>query len=129
MHVLDMYRVLNWLTPRAWRDYMDLVLFWNIRYFKKPANLSLMFQGSQQYEQMEDGGWRMVTRSQSQHSIRRTQENDSLGIRASSFVPRMVRKFNTLDLELKSLPDIRGTDQERFDVLKQKLKNVALESP
>ena len=65
----------------------------------------------------------MVTRSQSQHSIRRTQENDSLSIRASSFVPRMVRKFNTLDLELKSLPDIRGTDQERFDVLKQKLKN------
>ena len=73
MHVLDMYWVLNWLTPRAWRDYMDLVLFWNIRYFKKPANLSLMFQGSQQYEQMEDGGWRMVTRSQSQHSIQRTQ--------------------------------------------------------
>ena len=123
MHVLDLYRVLNWLTPRAWRDYMDLVLFWNIKYYKRPANLSKMFQGSQQYTQMEDGRWRMVTRSQTQHSIRRTQENDSLGIRAGSFVPRMVKIFNDLDIELKSLPDIRGTDEERFLVLKQKLRN------
>ena len=35
----------------------------------------------------------------------------------------MVKKFNDLDLEYKSLPDIRGTDDERFLVLKQKLRN------
>ena len=62
-------------------------------------------------------------RSQTQHSIQRTQENDSLGVRAGSFVPRMVKTFNDLDIELKSLPDIRGTDEERFLTLKQKLRN------
>ena len=65
----------------------------------------------------------MVTRSQSQHSIRRTQDNDSLGIRAGTFVPRMVKVFNDLDLELKSLPDIRGTEEERFQLLKIKLRH------
>ena len=35
----------------------------------------------------------------------------------------MVRTFNNLDLELKSLPDIRGTEEEKFAVLKQKLRN------
>ena len=121
MRVLDMYRVLNWLTPNACRAYMDLNLFWNIRQYKKPANLSELFQSqtSSWYSDEE----RMITRSMSQQSIRRTQENDSLGIRSSSFVPRMVKTFNALDREFKSLPDIKGTDDERFLVLKQKLRN------
>ena len=126
MHVLDMYRVLNWLPPGACRAYMDLNLFWNIRHYKTPANLSQMFQSSCNSYYTEDelsSQWTRQTRSMSQQSIRRTQENDSLGIRHTSFVPRMVRTFNALDREFKSLPDIKGTDDERFLVLKQKLRN------
>ena len=105
---------------------MDLNLFWNIRHYKTPANLSQMFQSScnSYYTEEElSSQWTRQTRSMSQQSIRRTQENDSLGIRHTSFVPRMVRTFNALDREFKSLPDIKGTDDERFLVLKQKLRN------
>ena len=52
-------------------------------------------------------GWR-VTRSITQNSINRSQDNDSrLALRAASFIPRMVKTFNELDQEFKSLPDLR----------------------
>ena len=122
MHVLDLYRCLNWLTPAAWRSYMDLVLFYNIKVFDQPANLSSMFMSGEQQFYLEEAR-RMRTRSVSQNSIRRTQENDSLGMRAGSFVPRMVKVYNELDPEYKGLPDVSGTLQERFDYLKIKLRS------
>lgn len=66
----------------------------------------------------------MQTRSVSQGNIRRTQETDGLGIRAGSFVPRMVKIFNDLDPEYKSLPMTAhdATDKERFQMLKEKLR-------
>ena len=43
MHVLDLYRVLDWLPPRTCRDFQDLSLFWSIKHYKTPRNLSEMF--------------------------------------------------------------------------------------
>ena len=126
MHVLDMYRILNWLPASACRDYHCLNLFWSIKLWGKPRNLSIMFESEteQRYEQV-DGEWhRMQTRSISQHSIRRTQENDSRGIRAGTFVPRMIKVFNDLDLEYKTLPDIEGTTLERYLLQKKKLRDL-----
>ena len=101
---------------------MDLVLFYNIKYFHQPANLSVMFMSGEEQFHLEEAR-RMRTRSVSQNSIRRTQENDSRGMRAGSFVPRMVRVYNELDPEYKGLPDVSGTLQERFDYLKVKLRS------
>ena len=60
-----------------------------------------------------------------QGNIRRTQDTDGRGIRAGTFVPRMVQIFNDLDPEYKSLPmSARGaTDVERFQMLKEKLRD------
>ena len=121
MHVLDMYRVLNWLPPDEWRDYMDLCLLWNIKHYETPANLAIMFQ-SGEVAMNKANSARMRTRSVSQNQIQRSQENDSLGIRAGTFVPRMVRTFNGLSAEYKGMPDIDGTDEERFALLKLKLR-------
>ena len=76
-------------------------------------NLSLMFESHQErldrletvtWLQSERGGYeRVVTRSITQQNIQRSQENASRNSqRAESFVPRMVKKFNTLDREIKS---------------------------
>ena len=131
MHVLDMYRVLEWFTVKATKMYHDLNLFWSIKKWGKPANLSEMFRSEQEGFEQEER--RMRTRSVSQNSIRRTQENDSRGLRAGSFVPRMVRTFNALDstlpgqlLTLKSLPEIDASDEERFDLLKVYLRKYCL---
>ena len=121
MHVLDMYRVLNWLPPNACRDYMDLNLLWNIKHYDTPQNLAIMFQ-SGEVAMNKANTARMRTRSVSQNQIIRTQENDSLGIRAGTFVPRMVKTFNGLSAEYKGMPDIQGTDEERFALLKIKLR-------
>ena len=121
MHVLDTYRVLGWMPANAMRDFHDLNLFWSIKHYKKPKNLSEKFKSEQESQTME----RMVTRSVSQNAIRRTQENDSrLPIRAESFVPRMVRKFNDMGPEWSTLPQIpNASDDERFQVMKCKLRN------
>ena len=67
----------------------------------------------------------MQTRSVSQGNIMRTQETDGLGARAGSFVPRMVKIFNDLDPEYKSLPMTANDapDKERFQMLKEKLRD------
>ena len=127
MHVLDMYRVLNWMPPSSCRYYHDINLFWNIKFWKIPKNLSEMFVGGEdQFYQNSQGGWcRMQTRSVSQGNIMRTQETDGLGARAGSFVPRMVKIFNDLDPEYKSLPMTANDapDKERFQMLKEKLRD------
>ena len=76
---------------------------------------------------------RMRTRSVSQNSIRRTQDNDSRGMRAGSYVPSMIKIFNDLDktiigqlLTLKQLPQIDASDEERFEVLKVHIKNYCM---
>ena len=74
----------------------------------------------------------MVTRSITQQNIQRSQENASRNSqRAESFVPRMVKKFNSLDQEYKQLPAVvmhgrQDTDEERFDALKLKLKQMCM---
>ena len=123
MHVLDMYRVLNWLPPSACRNYHELNLFWNIKMWEKPANLSRMFASGEQAFYHEEA--RMRTRSVSQNQIPRSQENDSRGMRAISFVPRMVKVYNEMDQEYKSLPATAQdfSDKERFQMLKESLRN------
>ena len=69
------------------------------------------------------------TRSISQNFIRRTQDNDSRGMRAGSFVPRMIRVFNNMVPDYKHLPSIPGSngpgsDKERFQILKVSLRNI-----
>ena len=81
------------------------------------------------YEEVDGEYHRMETRSITQNSIRRTQDNDSRGMRAGSFVPRMIRVFNNLDPEYKHLPSIPGpngpgSDKERFLILKTSLRNM-----
>ena len=124
MHVLDLYRVLNWLPANACRDYHCLNLFWSIKMWQKPRNLSKMFESETEtrFKEVDGESHRMETRSISQNSIRRTQDNDSRGMRVGSFVPRMIKVFNNLDIEYKHLPSIPGpngpgTDQERFLIL------------
>ena len=121
MHVLDTYRVLNWLPANAMRDFHDLNLFWSIKHYGTPKNLSNKFKSEQESLVMD----RMVTRSVSQNAIRRTQENDSRNtLRSESFVPRMVRKFNEMGVEWSTLPQLpNSTDKERFYVMKCKLRN------
>ena len=123
MHVLDMYRVLNWLPPFACKNYHELNLFWSIKMWEIPANLSKMFESGERAFHLNEA--RMRTRSVSQNSIPRTQENDSRGQRSVSFVPRMVKKFNELDPEYKSLPMTANdaSDLERFAMLKEKLRD------
>ena len=145
MHVKDVYRVLSWHTMKSLRNYHELLLFWSIKHWKKPRNLSVMFeshrerlltsQSSQRRDNTETwvpsvrGGYeRVVTRSITQQNIERTQENDSRdNLRSQSFVPRMVRKFNTLPQELKQLPEVDNygrpdNEQGRFDKLKIMLR-------
>ena len=128
MHVRDLYRVLDWLPANECRDFADLNLFWSIKHYEIPLNLSNMFKSHNQ-ENMNEG--RRVTRSITQNSINRTQENDSrLSIRAESFVPRMVKTFNELDQEFKSLPDLRDkygnplSTEDKFKSLKCSLRNM-----
>lgn len=129
MHVLDMYRVLDWLPANACRDYHCLNLVWSIKLFGKPKNLSLMFESEIESDWRDAEMRRMQTRSISQGSIRRTQENDSRGMRAGSFVPRMIRIFNDLDPEYKHLPEISGynspgTTFERYLLQKRKIRDM-----
>ena len=127
MHVKDLYRVLDWLPASACRDYHDLSLFWSMKHFQTPRNMSLMFASHS--DTIGDENQRRVTRSVTQNSINRTQDNDSrLSLRASSFVPRMVRTFNGLDQDYKRLPDLRDrrgnprSAAEKFVALKVSLR-------
>ena len=129
MHVRDLYRVLDWLPANECRDFADLNLFWSIKHYETPLNLSNMFKSHNQELNVNDG--RRVTRSITQNSINRTQENDSrLSVRAESFVPRMVKTFNELDQEFKSLPDLRDkygnpvSTEEKFKDLKCSLRRM-----
>ena len=128
MHVLDLYRVLDWLPARTGRDFQDLSLFWSIKHYKTPKNLSDMFQAHS--ETLPEDTSRRITRSITQNSINRSQENDSkLAIQATSFVPSMVKVFNNLDQEHKQLPDLRNragypkSSEEKFKDLKHSLRN------
>ena len=52
-------------------------------------------------------------------------------MRAGSFIPRMVKKFNSLDMEYKQLPAMmvhgrHGTEVERFEALKYRLREMCL---
>ena len=129
MHVKDLYRVLNWLPARSCRDFQDLSLFWSIKQYQTPRNLSLMFLGHN--ETLPADSQRRVTRSITQGSINRTQENDSVNsVRSSSYVPHMVKVFNDLDPEFKSLPDLRNkagyplSTEEKFADLKISLRQM-----
>ena len=126
--MLDLYRVLDWLPASECRDFADLNLFWSIKHYEIPQNLSMMFKSHQEAE-MREG--RRVTRSITQNSINRSQENDSrLTLRAASFIPRMVKTFNELDQEFKSLPDLRDKygnplpTEEKFLSLKHSLRRM-----
>ena len=128
MHVKDLYRVLDWLPASACRDYHDLSLFWSMKNFRTPRNMSLMFASHS--DTIGEENQRRVTRSVTQNSIYWTQDNDSrMTLRSSSFVPRMVRTFNDLDLEYKRLPDLRDrwgnprSAAEKFLSLKISLRN------
>ena len=74
----------------------------------------------------------MVTRSITQQNIERAQENASRNsLRAGSFILRMVKKFNSLDLEYKQLPAVmihgrHGTEVEKFEALKYRLRAMCL---
>ena len=129
MHVKDLYRVLDWLPANALRDFHDLSLFWSIKHYKTPKNFSQMFASHN--EVLEEDAARRITRSVTQNGINRTQENDSRNtVRASSFVPRMVRTFNALDDEYKRLPDLRNkwghprSLEDKFLSLKRDLKRM-----
>ena len=128
MHVRDLYRVLDWLPASESRDFADLSLFWSIKHYETPHNLSMMLRSHQEAEITEG---RRVTRSITQNSINRSQDNDSrLALRAASFVPRMVKTFNELDQEFKSLPDLRNkhgyplSAEEKFLSLKHSLRRM-----
>ena len=128
MHVRDLYRVLDWLPANESRDFADLNLFWSIKHYEIPLNLSTMFKSHQEHDIDQS---RRVTRSITQNSINRTQENDSrLSLRSSSFVPRMVKTFNELDQEFKSLPDLRDKrgnplpTEKKFKSLKYDLRRM-----
>ena len=129
MHMKDLYRVLDWLPADALRDFHDLSLFWSIKHYKTPKNFSQMFASHN--EVLEEDAARRITRSVTQNGINRTQENDSRNtVRASSFVPRMVRTFNALDDEYKRLPDLRNkwghprSLEDKFLSLKRDLKRM-----
>ena len=129
MHVLDLYRVLDWLPASACRDFQDISLFWSIKHNRIPSNLSLMFASHTDTISLNEA--RPVTRSVTQNSINRTQENDSRSqLRSVSFVPRMVRIFNSLDQEFKQLPDSRDkygypkSAEQKYQDLKYSLRNM-----
>ena len=48
IHVKNLYRVLQWHTCKSLRNYHELLLFWSIKHWKKPRNLSLMFESHQE---------------------------------------------------------------------------------
>ena len=87
IHVRDLYRILDWHTCKSLRNYHELLLFWSIKHWKKPRNLSLMLESHQErlnrletvsYIRSERGGYeRVVTRSITQQNIQRLQENAS----------------------------------------------------
>ena len=131
VHVLDLYRVLDWLPAKSCRDYHDLNLFWSIKHHQIPLNLGLMLRSHQEEGVAEN---RRMTRSVTQHSINRSQENDSVNaIRTQSFIPRMVKTFNELEPAYKSLPDLRDkwgnplSDQLKFADLRVSLRRYAQE--
>ena len=150
MHVKDCYRVLSWHTLKSLKSYHELLLFWSIKAWKKPRNLSIMFESHQErlarldptqrpgeqetWVPSDRGGYeRVVTRSITQQSINRTQENESRNdLRHESFVPRMVRRFNTLAPEYRQLPteNINGrparSEEEQFAKLKLMLRELCL---
>ena len=78
MHVKDLYRVLNWLPATACRDYHDLSLFWSMKHYQTPRNLSLMFASHSNTISEETQS--RITRSVTQNSINRTQDNDHFHI-------------------------------------------------
>ena len=134
MHVLDMYKVLDWLPLDALAVYHDLSLFWSMKHYRTPANLGQKLESAGErferenvrYVESERGGMeRVVTRSLTQQSINRSQENDSRNaLRAGSFIPRMVRKFNDLPQEERMLPDLGSqTEEERWAEHKLNLRN------
>ena len=101
----------------------------DIKHYKIPKNLSDVFLSHN--ETLSDDESRPVTRLITQNSINRSQENDSkLAIRATSFVPSMVKVFNSLDKEYKQLPDLRNkagyprSNEEKFQSLKYHLRNL-----
>ena len=117
MHVRDLSRVLDWLPANESRDFATLNLFWSINHYEI------------QYVDLNES--RRVTRSITQNSINRTQDNDSrMSLRAESFIPRMVRTFNDLDQEFKSLPDLRDKHgnpvsiEEKYKSLKCSLRRM-----
>ena len=131
MHVKDLYRVLDWLPARSCRDFHDINLFWSIKHYRTPRNLSLMFLGHNEILPADPD--RRVTRSITQNSINRSQENDSRNtLRAGSYVPTMVKVFNDLDQEYKSLPDLRNSagfplpDELKFQDLKKSLRTMIM---
>ena len=129
MHVLDLFRVLDWLPASACREFQDISLFWSIKHHRTPSNLSLMFASHTDTINLDEA--RPVTRSVTQNSINRIQENDSRSqLRSVSFVPRMVRIFNSLDQEFKQLPDSRDKfgnpkpADKKYQDLKYSLRNM-----
>ena len=142
IHVKDLYRILDWHTCKSLRNYHELLLFWSIKHWKKPRNLSLMLESHQErldrletvsHIRSERGGYeRVVTRSITQQNIQRSQENASRNSQvAQSFIPRMVKKFNDLPSEYKQLPAVmihgrHGNDIERFDALKLMLRQKCM---
>ena len=123
MHVLDVYRLLDWVPPRALSNYQDLNLLLSIKESGTPVGFSKMLDGLNEDIEEEEG--RMVTRSVSQHAIRRTQDNDSRHtLRAQSFIPRMVRTFNALPIECRTMPEVRWmTREEKIALQKRKLRD------
>ena len=68
---------------------------------------------------------RVLTRSITQQSINRSQENDSRNpLRAGSFIPRMIRRFNELDPEERSITEA-GTmsEEQRWKEHKRNVRN------
>ena len=129
MHTKDVYRILDWLPAKSCRDFQDLSLFWSIKHYRTPRSLSVMFMGHS--ETLPEDHSRRITRSVTQHSINRTQENDSANtLRGGSYVPTMVRTFNQLEPEYKALPDLRNSagyplpDDLKFLDLKMSLRKM-----
>ena len=122
-------RLLNWLPAKTCRDFQDLSLFWSIKHYRTPRSLSVMFMGHS--ETLPEDHARRITRSVTQHSINRTQENDSANsLRSGSYVPTMVRIFNQLEPEYKTLPDLRNSagyplpEDMKFLELKDSLRKM-----
>ena len=123
--MVDLYRCLKWHTLETLINYHDYLLLFSIRNSNQPANLSLVYLDNwcwttgianpgdeDPLKGLLDQG--VVTRQQTMGHIRRNNRTDggTNSLRFASFVPRSVRLYNKLPIELRSV----GIDKAAWKV-------------